>query len=163
MRVLDTAALLYWPAQEIAGGICAVSQQDELERVSAPRYLLVSSLEIDWREIEPQWLADARSLAAESGDLPRLSAVDLDVLALAIGLKLPLYTDDYRLQNTMQKAGLVTKSVGTDGAKRVWQWQLRCSGCGKTQSVPEHVELKRDGPVTECEICGSPILLKRAK
>lgn len=57
MRVLDTAALLYWPAQEIAGGICAVSQQDELERVSAPRYLLVSSLEIDWREIEPQWLA----------------------------------------------------------------------------------------------------------
>ena len=90
MRVLDTAALLYWPAQEIAGGICAVSQQDELERVSAPRYLLVSSLEIDWREIEPQWLADARSLAAESGDLPRLSAVDLDVLALAIGLKLSL-------------------------------------------------------------------------
>ena len=32
MRVLDTAALLYWPVTEVSGSICSVSQQAELER-----------------------------------------------------------------------------------------------------------------------------------
>ena len=162
MRVLDTAALLYWPASEIAGGICSVSQQSELEKVSPQRSMLVDSLEVDWRDVEPDWLDKARELAADSGDLPRLSKVDLDVLALAIGLKLTLYTDDYRLQNTMQKAGLETKSVGTSGAKQIWRWELRCTGCGKKTSVPSDVETSRKGPVKDCEVCGSPVLLKRA-
>ena len=163
MRVLDTAALLYWPATEIAGGICSISQQTELEKVSPQRYMLVTSLDVDWRDVEPNWLDKARTLAADSGDLPRLSAVDLDVLALAVGLEMPLYTDDYRLQNTMQKAGLETQSVGTSGAKQVWRWELRCTGCGKKESVPSDVETSRKGPVKDCEICGSPMLLKRAK
>ena len=80
-----------------------------------------------------RWLNLARSAASLSGDLPRLSNVDLDLLALAIGLELPLYTDDYRLQNTMQMAGLETHSVGTQGAKQVWRWELRCTGCGQSK------------------------------
>ena len=44
MRVLDTAALLYWPVTEIVGGICSVSQQAELEKVSPQRYMLILSL-----------------------------------------------------------------------------------------------------------------------
>ena len=59
----------------------------------------------------------AKECAAQSGDLPRLSDVDLDVLALALGLNIPLVTDDYRLQNTMKAAGKQTTSVGTIGAK----------------------------------------------
>ena len=47
--------------------------------------MLVTSLDVDWRDVEPSWLDKARSLAADSGDLPRLSAVDLDVLALLLG------------------------------------------------------------------------------
>ena len=163
MRVLDTAALLYWPVTEIVGGICSISQQAELEKVSPQRYMLINSVDIDWRDVHPNWLEKARLVAADSGDLPRLSAVDLDVLALAVGLELPLYTDDYRLQNTMQKAGLETKSVGTTGAKQVWRWELRCSGCGKQAPVPKDVESSRKGPVKDCEACGSPMLLKRAK
>ena len=30
MRVLDTAALLYWPVEQLADGVCAISQQAEL-------------------------------------------------------------------------------------------------------------------------------------
>ena len=163
MRVLDTAALLYWPVTEITGGICSVSQQAELEKVSPQRHMLVSSIDVDWREVNSNWLEKARIAAADSGDLPRLSNVDLDVLALADGLELPLYTDDYRLQNTMQKAGFETKSVGTSGAKQVWRWELRCTGCGKKEPVPSDVESSRKGPVKDCDICGSPMLLKRAK
>ena len=163
MRVLDTAALLYWPSSEISGGICSLSQQAELEKVSTQRYMLVSSIDVDWRSIEPEWLELARAAAADSGDLPRLSPVDLDVLALAIGLNLPLYTDDYRLQNAMQKAGMQAISVGTSGAKKVWKWQLRCTGCGSTEPVPADVELTRKGPVKDCADCGAPMVLKRAK
>ncbi len=32
MRVLDKAALLYWPMDKLAGGICAESQKEELEK-----------------------------------------------------------------------------------------------------------------------------------
>ena len=108
MRVLDTAALLYWPVTELNGGICSTSQQSELEQVSLQRYMLISSLDIDWRVPTPNWIDEAKKQAASSGDLPRLSAVDVDVLALAIGLNMPLYTDDYRMQNVMQMAGLTT-------------------------------------------------------
>ncbi len=163
MRVLDTAALLYWPVTEVSGGICSVSQQAELERVSMQRYMLVSSLEVIWREPAQEWLDLARAAASQSGDLPRLSDVDLDLLALAIGLELPLYTDDYRLQNTMQMAGLETHSVGTQGAKQVWRWQLRCTGCGQSEVVPTDVASSKSGPIQECNHCGAPMKLKRQK
>ena len=163
MRVLDTAALLYWPSEQIAGGICSSSQQDELERVSPERYMLVSSIDVDWRDVDAKWLEKAREVAAVSGDLPRLSNVDLDVLALALELEIPLYTDDYRLQNVMQNLGLETQSVGTSGAKKVWKWQLRCSGCRAKTDVPSNVETSKKGPIKDCDICGSPMYLKRAK
>mgnify|MGYP003311369672 CR=1 FL=1 len=121
MRVLDTAALLYWPVAQLADGICAMSQQVELERVSSQRSLLVQSLDsIEWRDVPSAWLQTAREAAAQSGDLPRLSDVDLDVLALALALDATLVTDDYRLQNTMQFLDRPTQSVGTVGAKQVW-------------------------------------------
>ena len=93
MRILDTSVLLHWPAAEMAGGICSVSQQVELERVSPQRHMLLSAIKIDWRDVDPSWLESARQAAADSGDLPRLSNVDLDVLALTIGLSGVLYTD----------------------------------------------------------------------
>ena len=105
MRVLDTAALLHWPAHELNGNICSMAQQAELERVSPQRWMLVQALDIDWRDADAAWIARAKECAAQSGDLPRLSDVDLEVLALALGLKLPLVTDDYRLQNTMKFSG----------------------------------------------------------
>ena len=126
MRVLDTAALLHWPVAQLADGVCAMSQQVELERVSSQRSLLVQSLDsIEWREVPSAWLQAAREAAAQSGDLPRLSDVDLDVLALALALDATLVTDDYRLQNTMQFLERPTQSVGAAGAKQVWKWELK--------------------------------------
>tara|TARA_B100000609_G_scaffold175533_1_gene152894 strand:+ start:218 stop:712 length:495 start_codon:yes stop_codon:yes gene_type:complete len=163
MRVLDTAALLHWPADELAGGICSESQRQEIERISPQRSLLVFALDIDWRQVPAKWLTNARKVAAESGDLPRLSNVDLDVLALALGLDLPLFTDDYRLQNIMRSAGKITSSVDTQGAKQVWKWELRCTGCRVKTSVPDDVDRSKSGPVKDCDICGSAMMLKKVK
>ncbi len=163
MRVLDTAALLHWPVSELTGNICASSQQAELERVSPQRWMLIQAIEIEWRDVDEQWLMKARECAAQSGDLPRLSDVDLDVLALALGLDLTLVTDDYRLQNTMNAAGKISKSVGTAGAKHVWKWELRCTGCRIAQDVAEDVSRSKKGEVGDCERCGSPLVLKRKR
>ena len=164
MRVLDTAALLHWPVDHLADGVCAISQQAELERVSPQRSLLVQSLDsIEWRDVPPAWLQDAKEAAALSGDLPRLSDVDVDVLALAIALDATLVTDDYRLQNTMQALQRPTKSVGTTGAKQVWRWELRCTGCRATSPVPANVDRSKKGSVADCDVCGSPMNVKRAR
>jgi UPF0271 protein len=164
MRVLDTAALLHWPVDQLADGVCAISQQTELERVSPQRSLLVQSLDsIEWRDVPPAWLQDAKEAAALSGDLPRLSDVDVDVLALAIALDATLVTDDYRLQNTMQALQRPTKSVGTTGAKQVWRWELRCTGCRATSPVPANVDRSKKGSVADCDVCGSPMNVKRAR
>ena len=164
MRVLDTAALLHWPVEQLAAGVCAVSQQEELERVSPQRSLLVQSLDsIEWRDVPPSWLQAGKEAAAGSGDLPRLSDVDLDVLSLAIALDATLVTDDYRLQNVMQSMNLQTQSVGTVGAKKVWRWELRCTGCRATTPVPSNVDSSKKGSVGECDVCGSPMHIKRAR
>lgn len=164
MRVLDTAALLHWPVDQLADGVCAISQQAELERVSPQRSLLVQSLDsIEWRDVPSAWLQDAKEAAASSGDLPRLSDVDVDVLALAIALDAILVTDDYRLQNTMQALQRPTKSVGTVGAKQVWRWELRCTGCRATSPVPANVDRSKKGSVADCDVCGSPMNVKRAR
>lgn len=164
MRVLDTAALLHWPVDQLADGVCAISQQAELERVSPQRSLLVQSLDsIEWRDVPSAWLQDAKEAAASSGDLPRLSDVDVDVLALAIALDATLVTDDYRLQNTMQALQRPTKSVGTVGAKKVWRWELRCTGCRATSPVPANVDRSKKGSVADCDVCGSPMNVKRAR
>ncbi len=163
MRVLDTAALLHWPADKLVGGICAESQRQEIERVSPQRSMLVFALDIDWRQVPSDWLKNAREIAAKSGDLPRLSDVDLDILALALGLDLPLITDDYRLQNTMKNVGKNISSVDTKGAKQVWKWELRCTGCGSRTEVPTDVDRSIKGPVMDCDSCGSPMMLKRVK
>ena len=163
MRVLDTAALLHWPVAELVNGICSESQRQEIERVSPQRAMLVLALDIEWRQVSAEWLEMAREVAAKSGDLPRLSDVDVDVLSLALGLDLPLITDDYRLQNTMNAAGKTSKSVGTTGAKQVWKWELRCTGCRSTQDVAEDVSRSKKGEVGECDRCGSPLVLKRKR
>ena len=163
MRVLDTAALLHWPVAKLVAGICAESQRQEIERLSPQRAMLVFALEMDWRQVSPKWLEMARNTAAKTGDLPRLSDVDVDVLALALGLDLPLFTDDYRLQNVMQSAGKITTSVESKGAKKVWRWELRCTGCRVKTEVPTDVDRSKKGPVKDCDICGSPMMLKKAK
>ena len=162
-RVLDTAALLHWPVQELRGGICAFSQQEELASVSETRSLLLESAQLEWRAVPKDWLEQAKSVASISGDLPRLSDVDLDVLALAVGLSLELVTDDYRLQNAYKNHGGQVCSVNTKGAGQVWKWELRCTGCRATFPVPSDAKRSKRGAVGECERCGSPTEIKRMK
>lgn len=162
-RVLDTAALLHWPPNRLAGGVCATSQRQELERLSTARAMLVETADIQWRVPAPASLNDAKSAASASGDLARLSDVDLDVLALALAYRAVLVTDDYRLQNTYRHAGGTVEPVVNRASKQVWVWEQRCTGCGATSSLQNDVARSKQGSVGECRICGSPLEIKRRR
>ena len=162
-RVLDTAALLHWPLEKLAGGVCATSQQEELGRLSEERLLLIESASLVWREVPSPWRDEAKRAASQTGDLARLSDVDLDVLDLALGLQATLVTDDYRLQNTIKHAGGESESVVNKPSTSVWMWELKCTGCRDVAPVPDHVERSKDSVAGECRRCGSPMVVKRRR
>jgi len=153
MPVLDTAALLHWPVERMVGGIVAHSQLEELRRLSPQRAMLIESIDIEWMSMGT---GDAESAAATTGDLPRLSPVDLDILALALATGETLFTDDYSLQNVCRSVDHPFEAVSNKRSRQQWSWELRCIGCRAAKTASSQKE-------EECDICGSPMKVKRSR
>ena len=153
MPVLGTAALLHWPAEKLQGGIVAHSQLEELRKLSPERAMLLESIEMEWLSIGT---GDAEAAAVATGDLTRLSPVDLEVLALALSTGQKLFTDDYSLQNVCRHLGHPFESVSNKRSRELWSWELKCIGCRATRKV----ETKQEA---ECDVCGSPMKVKRSR
>lgn len=153
MPVLDTAALLHWPAEKLQGGIVAHSQLEELRKLSPERAMLLESIEMEWLSIGT---GDAEAAAVATGDLTRLSPVDLEVLALALSTGQKLFTDDYSLQNVCRHLCHPFESVSNKRSRELWSWELKCIGCRATRKVETKLE-------AECDVCGSPMKVKRSR
>ncbi|MDD1769256.1 MAG: nucleic acid-binding protein [Methanomassiliicoccales archaeon] len=96
-------------------------------------------------------MSRVRDAAEETGDLPRLSQTDMEVLALAMELDATVLTDDYSIQNLARYMSIEYKIVGLKGIRKLVKWKLRCTGCGRIWEK----EYK------ECPICGSPLRTSR--
>ena len=112
------------------------------------------------KEPEIRDLHVVEKVITKSGDLLRLSDVDIGIIALALTLKKQendpiLVTDDYSIQNVLKIMEIPFKSVLTPGIEDVVGWIKFCKGCKKIYPS--------DYPGTDCEICGSPIYRKRTK
>ena len=153
MPVLDTAALLHWPVNRLQGGIVAHSQLDELRKLSPERAMLVETIDMNWMSCG---LDEATEAASKTGDLPRLSPVDLEILALVISTGEKLFTDDYSLQNVCRSLGHQFEAVSNRKSTQQWGWQLKCIGCKATKKVDSQTE-------QECDICGSQMKVKRVQ
>ena len=153
MPVLDTAALLHWPVERLQGGIVAHSQLEELRKLSPQRAMLLESIEMEWMSMGT---GDAESAASTTGDLPRLSQVDLEILAIALATGQTLYTDDYSLQNVCRHLNHPFEAVSNKRSKEQWSWELRCIGCRVTKKADSKDE-------QECDVCGSVMKVKRAR
>ena len=106
MAVLDTSALLHWPIERCRGQVVSILQQTELSRVDEQRWMLIETLDMEWRTASTDERQVVLDLAAKTGDLPRLSDVDIELLALAIANQTCLVTDDYRMKNVAREAGI---------------------------------------------------------
>ena len=153
MPVLDTAALLHWPVERMQNCIVAHSQLEELRKLSPQRAMLVESIDILWMSTDT---SEAEKAASETGDLPRLSPVDLDILAIAIETNQTLFTDDYSLQNVCRSLDHPFQPVSNKKSTQQWSWELRCIGCRATKKADSKTE-------QECDICGSIMKVKRSR
>lgn len=101
------------------------------------------------RAADPTHLARVRDAATRAGNLARLSAADLSLLALAIGETATLVTDDHTMLDVAQRLGVPTRTVNTAGVAATLDFRQRCSGCGRWFDAPQ----KND----TCPVCGSPV------
>jgi UPF0271 protein len=98
-------------------------------------------------------LDKVKEVARKSGDIGRLSDVDVSVIALAIDLDGVVLTDDFSIQNVCAIMGIDYSPVGTGGIKRIEKWNYRCVGCGKWFAE------KQD----DCPVCGSSMRAHRKR
>jgi UPF0271 protein len=105
-------------------------------------------------------LDNVSDVIKKSGDVLRLSNVDIKLVALGFKLKREskdpiVVTDDYSMQNVLKIVGMPYRSVLTEGINEVYGWIKICKGC-KKKYPPEY-------EYDECEICGTRIIKKRIK
>jgi len=112
---------------------------------------LLMAAHLDVSTPSPENIGRVRQGATETGDDARLSEADIEILALALELGLPILTDDYSIQNLAEHMGVRYISVGEKGITRKIEWTYRCKGCGRY--------FDEQAPV--CPICGSGIKSSR--
>ena len=66
MAVLDTSALLSWPIERCREQIVSILQQTELLNVDEQRWLLIDSLDMDWRTASPEERNVVHELASKT-------------------------------------------------------------------------------------------------
>ncbi len=152
IHVLDSSALFAMedlpPERCVApSGVIA-----ELNRYGDPRVARWEGL-LQVQDPGTEAIEEVRERARRSGDLGRLSDVDISVLALALELKGVILSDDYSIQNVATIMGLNFMPVGMDAIKEVRRWNYRCLGCGRwyKEKMPE------------CPICGSGMRAHRRR
>ncbi|CEA12853.1 ribonuclease VapC [Methanobacterium formicicum] len=100
-----------------------------------------------------------KSAIHNSGDILRLSEVDISLVALAVTLLKNYHptvvTDDYSIQNILKILKIPYQGVMTEGITGIYGWIKICRGC-RHQYPSDYQE-------EDCEICGSPVYRKRIK
>ena len=93
----------------------------------------------------PGCLERVAAAAARTGDLPRLSPADTDLLALALDMGAVIVTDDFAVQNVALSLGLEVRGILQRKA-RPRRWRFRCPGCNR-----------RYAAAGTCPVCGSEL------
>ncbi|MCL1811462.1 MAG: nucleic acid-binding protein [Methanomassiliicoccaceae archaeon] len=152
MLILDSSALFSMEGLPEEEFLCPPGVVDELAKYDDKRLDLWGDL-LRTSDCTKPSVEKVTEAAKKSGDLGRLSPVDISVLALAVDTGGTILSDDYSIQNVSRIMGIPFKPVGTTGISKVEKWNYRCVGCGKW------FKEKAD----ECVICGSGMKAHRKR
>ncbi|MHC1594552.1 MAG: NOB1 family endonuclease [Methanotrichaceae archaeon] len=146
--IADSSVFIY--GKTLAGEVVTVPGVElELKDIRSRMRFQIAEVRIERPSKEA--LDRAERAARETGDLSTLSSVDLDLLAVALELEVPLATDDYALQNVALHLGLRVEPVAQPLIKKVIKRAKRCVGCGQSFQGEE------------CPVCGTPARRKRRR
>jgi len=90
-------------------------------------------------------------VSKETGDFPRLSKTDIQIVALALDLSenddndVIILTDDYSIQNVANELKIKFETISQSGITKRFKWIYQCRGCGK--KFKENINI--------CPICGA--------
>jgi UPF0271 protein len=147
--VLDTTAL--FNAKDFPPDFEIIVPQGVLDELSSwdlsDRVINLLGVRIQVFSAGAESRAKIRQAAEKTGDIDRLSPVDMEVLALAVETDSPLISDDYSIQNIAKVLDIKCLPMEQHGIKKVFYWKYKCRGCGK----------EYDRKIKECQICGKEL------
>ena len=146
MIVLDSSAFFSMDGLPEEEHVCPPGVIKELEKYKDPRLSLWGDM-IRVSDCSAESMDRVKEAATKSGDIGRLSPVDMTVIALALDVKGTIWSDDYSIQNVARILGLGFKPIGMKGIQKVVKWNYQCIGCHKWYKEK----------MSECPICGSPM------
>lgn len=157
---LDASALINGFYKRDCLNIMASSAVAEIKDINAEMLLnnCIGEGILKVESVDDSRYSQLDEVLLNSGDNMRLSQTDRDVVALTLkytlmGHDVITVTDDYSMQNVLKLLNLEFRGVYTKGITETITWQKICKGCRK--------KYPGDTTLTECDICGSPIIRKR--
>jgi len=144
MLILDSSALFSMEGLPDEDFLCPPGVVDELAKYNDKRLELWGDL-LRTSDCTKESIKKVTEAARKSGDLGRLSDVDITVLGLAVDTGGTILTDDYSIQNVSSIMGIPFRAVGMAEIKKVEKWNYQCIGCKKWFKEKAN----------ECPICGS--------
>ncbi len=158
--VLDASAILHTNTLQIFDRPCYTTPRvtQEVLDDKSRTILEVTIIQRRLAIVEPseEYLKRATNAAKATGDILRLSDVDIEVIALALqikdqGLEPVVITDDYAIMNVLRYLGIQYRPLRTRGIREYRKWLIYCPACGKV------FHEKRD----VCDNCGSPLIKRK--
>ena len=147
--VLDTTAL--FNAKDFPPDFEIIVPQGVLDELTSwglsDRVIILLGVRVQVFSPGTESRAEIREAAEKTGDIDRLSPIDMEVLALAVEMDSPLISDDYSIQNVARVLGIKCLPMEQQGIKKVFYWKYKCRGCGK----------EYDRKIKECQICGKEL------
>ena len=134
--------------------------KDEIAGNSMARFrfkIAIESGKLKVKAPDNTYLDQAKMSATIVGDAFFLSEADLQVLALALQLKMQGYspivaTDDYSIQNVAKHMGVEFTSLTTFGIRLPLKWVRYCPACRRKYSA--------DYKSRRCGVCGTELKRK---
>lgn len=163
--ILDTSAFIAgFDPFLVEGDQCSVPMvEKELVLNSLPWMRFKTAVDhgrITLKAPSTESLDKIKEVTKKIGDIRILSAVDLQILALAFEQKIAGYnplivTDDYSIQNVANKIGVDFSSLITFGIRFRLHWTWYCPACYRIHP-PDYENSK-------CEVCGTKLKRKPLK
>ena len=150
--ILDSSALFAMENLPDEEHTCPPGVIDELRKYKDQRLDLWGDM-LRISDCTASSVNKVKEIAKKSGDLGRLSPVDITVIALALDLDGTVLSDDFSIQNVCAIMNIDYRAVGTKGIKKIEKWNYQCIGCGRW------FKEKLD----ECPICGSQMQSHRKR
>lgn len=150
-QVLDSSALFSMENLP-EDHVCPIGVVKELRKYKDPRLDIWGDM-LRVSDCSAESLQKVEETARRTGDLGRLSPVDMTVIALALDVEGTVLSDDFSILNVCTVMKIPCRSVGTTGIRKVEKWNYQCIGCKKWYKEK----------MNDCPICGSPMKAHRKK